>query len=359
MASRFYYNMGSALPGVQVTLLAIRSASAKVALVVIGANGKLSVQDSTGSNVYNFLNPLSTNTYYRIELAVTISATAAKIQCDYYAGDGTSPVETGYYTTSGNTASANITEVRFGSAASVTWTGTSYFDELAVVNGSSTYIGPSSAPSAPTAVTAANGPGGVNVSFTPGSTGGSAISSYVATSTPGSLTAHATSSPIVFTTLTSETSYTFTVHATNSIGTSSESSSSNSVMASTAAPTANAGSAQTVNARSTVTLSGSYTTASSHTATLLWTAGSGAPAITSGATSTTATIADIGGGVVASGGDAADITYSYTLTVTQDDSQTANASVTITVSYANRFLAHAGSWQPAQTTKHAVSSSWT
>ena len=69
-----------------------------------------------------------------------------------------------------------------------------------------------------------------NVAFTaPTSNGGSAITSYTVTSSPGSITATGTSSPIAITGLTAGTAYTFTVTATNNVGTSSASSSSTSI----------------------------------------------------------------------------------------------------------------------------------
>jgi len=76
----------------------------------------------------------------------------------------------------------------------------------------------------------------VSVSFTPSSDGGSAITSYQVTSSPGGFTATGSSSPITVTGLTTGTPYTFTVKATNSIGQSAASSASNSI-----APSPNVG----------------------------------------------------------------------------------------------------------------------
>jgi hypothetical protein len=59
--------------------------------------------------------------------------------------------------------------------------------------------------------------------------GDSAISTYTATSTPGSITASNSSSPISVSGLSTNTSYTFTVTATNSYGTSNPSAASNSI----------------------------------------------------------------------------------------------------------------------------------
>jgi hypothetical protein len=85
-------------------------------------------------------------------------------------------------------------------------------------------------PGAPTSVTAVAGNAQATVSFTPpASSGGSPITSYTVTSSPGGQTATGTASPITVTGLANGTPYTFTVHATNVVGSGPESSPSNSV----------------------------------------------------------------------------------------------------------------------------------
>ena len=86
-------------------------------------------------------------------------------------------------------------------------------------------------PEAPTNVTATAGNAQATVAFflAPSATGGSPITSYIATSTPGSRTVRSTISPITVAGLTNGTAYTFTVKATNAIGTGPASGASNSV----------------------------------------------------------------------------------------------------------------------------------
>ena len=89
-------------------------------------------------------------------------------------------------------------------------------------------------PDAPIIGTASAGNTQATVSFTaPSSNGGSAITSYTATSSPGDFTgtiSQSGSGSIIVTGLTSGTAYTFTVTATNAIGTSLASAVSNSVV---------------------------------------------------------------------------------------------------------------------------------
>ena len=106
-----------------------------------------------------------------------------------------------------------------------------YLDDVSVTNSQPT------APGAPTGVTATAGNGSANVSWTaPSSNGGSAITSYTVTpyigstaQTPVTVTGSPPATSTTVTGLTNGTSYTFTVSATNAIGTGPASTPSNAV----------------------------------------------------------------------------------------------------------------------------------
>jgi hypothetical protein len=85
-------------------------------------------------------------------------------------------------------------------------------------------------PGAPTIGTATGGDASASVTFTaPAANGGSVVTGYTVTSSPGGFTGTGATSPITVSGLTNGTSYTFTVKATNTQGTGTSSSASNSV----------------------------------------------------------------------------------------------------------------------------------
>ena len=115
-------------------------------------------------------------------------------------------------------------------------------------------VTPATVPGAPTIGTAMRGDAQVTVTFTaPASNGGSAITSYTVTSSTGNITATGTASPITVTGLTNGTAYTFTVKATNAVGTGPASAPSNNVTPATVPGAPTIGTATRGSAQATVT----------------------------------------------------------------------------------------------------------
>ena len=145
-------------------------------------------------------------------------------------------------TASGATSPITITGLTNGTAYTFSVVATNSAGN-STSSSASNSVTPSSGPTVPDAPiigSATSGNTQVSVAFTtPASDGGSAITGYTVTSTPGGFTGTGASSPIVVSGLTNGTAYTFTVIATNSVGNSVSSSDSNSVTPATtpSAPT--------------------------------------------------------------------------------------------------------------------------
>lgn len=139
----------------------------------------------------------------------------------------------GSFTGSSTTSPITVTGLQSNTAYTFTVKGTPVPGSAAAsaASAASNSITATTVPQAPTIGTATDleTGGNVSVTFTPGATGGKAVSSYTVTSSPGSITGSGSSSPITVSGLTTSTAYTFTVTATNANGTSTASSASNSV----------------------------------------------------------------------------------------------------------------------------------
>ncbi len=143
-------------------------------------------------------------------------------------------------------------------------------------------------PDAPTIGTATAGNAQATVSFSPPtSDGGSPITSYTVASSPGGITASGAASPITVTGLTNGTTYTFTVTATNEVGTGDSSAASNAVTPMTVPDAPTIGTATGGNAQASITFT--------------------APASNGGSAITSYTVTSTPGGITA-GGSASPLT---------------------------------------------------
>jgi trimeric autotransporter adhesin len=159
----------------------------------------------------------------------------------------------GGLTVSGSASPLTVTGLNNGTAYTFTVKATNVVGSGAA-SAASNSVTPATVPGAPTIGTATAGNAQANVSFTtPASNGGSAITGYTLTSSPGGLTASGTASPITITGLTNGTEYTFAVTAANAVGTSVASGVSNSITPATVPDAPTIGTATAGNAEATVT----------------------------------------------------------------------------------------------------------
>ena len=140
---------------------------------------------------------------------------------------------TGIISQSGS-GSITVTGLTNGSAYTFSVTATNAIGTSAASDTSNSVVPTTTIPDAPTIGTVVAGNQQATVPFTaPSSDGGSAITSYTATSSPGGITgtiSQSGSGSITVTGITNGTAYTFSVTATNAIGTSAASDASSSII---------------------------------------------------------------------------------------------------------------------------------
>jgi len=172
-----------------------------------------------------------------IVLTSIITATSS-VQIPFVTGyDGGSPItsvtakvyqgSTLIGTASGTTSPLTVTLLPNSTVYSATLTATNAIGTSAASTGP--FFKTPAAPAAPTIGTASNVGQSTQVSFTPSDNNGQTITGYTAVSSPGGITTSGSSSPITISGLSTNTSYTFTVYATNAIGNGASSAASNSV----------------------------------------------------------------------------------------------------------------------------------
>ncbi len=138
----------------------------------------------------------------------------------------------GGITTSGSSSPILMTGLTPGESYTFTVTATNTIGESLPSDPSASVVAPVvTVPGAPVLTSAVDLLDSILVSFDPpADDGGSVVTGYTVTSSPGGITTTGGNSPILMTGLTSGVSYTFTVTATNAIGESSPSNASVSVM---------------------------------------------------------------------------------------------------------------------------------
>jgi uncharacterized protein (TIGR02145 family) len=135
----------------------------------------------------------------------------------------------GGFTATGTTSPIIVTGLTNGTSYTFTVVATNIVGN-SVASAASNAVTPMTIPNAPTSPVATAGNTQASVAFTaPIVNGGSSITGYTVTASPGGFTKTGTTSPLIVTGLTNGTSYTFTVVATNTVGNSVASAASNGV----------------------------------------------------------------------------------------------------------------------------------
>jgi hypothetical protein len=218
-----------------------------------------SIGTSSASATSNSVTPATVPDAPTVGTATAGSAQAS-VAFTAPASDGGAAI-TGYTVTSspsgfagtGITSPILVAGLANGTAYTFTVTATNSIGTSSA-SGASNSITAAAVPDAPTIGTATAGNGQANITFTaPASNGGSAITVYTVTSSPGGFTGTGATSPITVAALTNGTAYTFTVTATNTNGTSTASAASNSVTPATVPGAPTIGTATGGNAQANVT----------------------------------------------------------------------------------------------------------
>jgi len=134
----------------------------------------------------------------------------------------------GSYTATGSASPITITGLQSATAYTYSIVSSNNYGS-SIASSSSSSVTATTVPQAPSVSSVSSASTQATISFSANATGGSAITGYTVTSSPGNITQTGSSSPITVTGLTNGTAYTFTVTATNANGVSAVSSASSSV----------------------------------------------------------------------------------------------------------------------------------
>jgi hypothetical protein len=194
---------------------------------------------STGTYTVSYAQTVTSNAMSSSLVFGSIVAATSSVQIPYAVGYNGGSAITGVTATiySGSTVVKTVTGTSSPLTATLIPNGTVYSVDLYATNAkgnSARSIGPyfktPAVPDAPTIGTVTSTGITASVPFTaPTNNNGSTITGYTAVSSPGGISASSATSPISVPGLSTSTTYTFTVYATNAVGNSAPSAASNSI----------------------------------------------------------------------------------------------------------------------------------
>lgn len=143
-AIRFYMYFTSYPPSAtEISQLMITPLTfGQLARFAITASGAVSILDNVGT-IWTSTATLSLNTWYRFEMSAALGGTAATgtINAAFYSGDSLTALDS-FTTNAANLGTASIAASRIGKLNANAWIDPMYVDDIAVVTGTTTFIGP-------------------------------------------------------------------------------------------------------------------------------------------------------------------------------------------------------------------------
>lgn len=150
--SRLYFKVPANPTAAAIVAIAFTGSTTFSYRLVVNTTGKLSLQNAASSNVWNGTIALTAGQWYRVEIVAVAGTTTTNgtLKLDYYAADSTTPVEAGFSSTTANTGTIAHTNWQVG-WLSGSWSTAPAFDDLAMDDTVTSYIGPVPTNAAPTA----------------------------------------------------------------------------------------------------------------------------------------------------------------------------------------------------------------
>lgn len=150
MSARYYFQFQSLPTGGDVQLFQFRNSGGNAMFLQMSTTGQLKV-GNTASSLVNVTSAICTaSTPYWVETAVIVAtSTTGTAKCTLHANDGSNTVVgTPYSVTNFNAGTTNLTNARFGKPNSSNALDV-FIDQMTLVDGSSTLIGPYVPPATP------------------------------------------------------------------------------------------------------------------------------------------------------------------------------------------------------------------